>query len=184
MKESRAAIRYAKAILNHAIDLKKDSDVNDDMELIAQTFDENQDLQLMIYSPVIKNSDKKSALTSIFKGKINDVSLQAINLLIENKRLPLLKDVAKEFSFLYDAHRGTQVAKVTTAIALTDELKTQILAKVKDLVGKEVSIENTIDPSIIGGFILRVGDQQFDASITGKMNNLRRTFDNQAAVSN
>ncbi|MCK0130561.1 ATP synthase F1 subunit delta [Flavobacteriaceae bacterium F08102] len=184
MKESKTAIRYAKAALNLAIDLNKGREVNDDMKLITKTIDENQDLQWMIHNPVIKNSVKKEVLTSIFKDKIEPTSLSLISLLIENKRLKMLDDVAKEYTFIYDRHRGTQIAQVTSAIPLSDELKDKILAKLKDLVGKEVSIENTIDPSIIGGFILRIGDQQYDASITGKMNNLRRAFDSQAAVSN
>jgi len=102
--------------------------------------------------------------------------------LIENKRLAILEDVAKQYTVIYDFHKGTQVALVTSAIPLTDTLKEKILEKVKSIVGKKVTIENIIDPSIIGGFILRVGDKQFDASISGEMNDLRREFDDNLYV--
>ena len=181
---SRAAIRYAKAILSLSLDLKKADIVNNDMQLITSTIEENNELQLLLNSPVIKSEAKKSALMAIFDKKIDEASIGLINLLIENKRLSLLPEVSKQYTLLYDEHKGSQIAEVTTAIPLTDDLEEKVLAKVKELTGKKVSLENSIDPTIIGGFILRVGDKQFDASILGKMNNLRRTFENDAYVSN
>jgi F-type H+-transporting ATPase subunit delta len=181
---SRAAIRYAKAVLNLSLDLKKADTINDDMQLMALTVDENNELQLLLNSPVIKSEAKKSALVAVFDKKIDKTSLGLINLLVENKRLPLLSEVAKQYTLLYDEYKGSQMAEVTTAIPLTDELEEKVLTKVKEITGKKVSLENIIDPTIIGGFILRVGDKQFDASILGKMNNLRRTFENDTYVSN
>jgi len=181
---SRAAIRYAKAILSLSLDLKKADIVNNDMQLITSTIEENNELQLLLNSPVIKSEAKKSALMAIFDKKIDEASIGLINLLIENKRLSLLPEVSKQYTLLYDEHKGSQIAEVTTAIPLTDDLEEKVLAKVKELTGKKVSLENSIDPTIIGGFILRVGDRQFDASILGKMNNLRRTFENDVSASN
>ena len=72
--------------------------------------------------------------------------------------------------------RGTQVATVTTAVPLTSDLKTKVLAKVKELTDKEAEVENIIDESILGGFILRVGDIQYNASIANKLDKLKREF--------
>jgi F-type H+-transporting ATPase subunit delta len=72
--------------------------------------------------------------------------------------------------------KGTQIAKVTTAVPLTEALKTKVLAKVKELTKKDVEVINIIDESILGGFILRVGDIQYNASIANKLNNLKREF--------
>ena len=175
---SRAAIRYAKAVLSLALDLKKADIVNDDMQLITSTIEENNELGILLDSPVIKTEAKKSVLVNIFDKKIDNTSLRLIQLLVKNKRLPLLPDVAKQYTHLYNQHKGSQVAEVTTAIPLTGDLEDKVLAKVKEITGKNVSLEKIIDPTIIGGFILRVGDKQFDASILGKMNNLRREFEN------
>ncbi|QCX37696.1 ATP synthase F1 subunit delta [Aureibaculum algae] len=181
MKHSRAAIRYAKAVLNLSLELKKADTINDDMQSIASTMEGSKELQIMLSSPVIKSKIKKSALLAVFKN-LDKISIRFIDLLIENKRLSILSQIAKQYILIYDLHKGSEVAKVTTAIPLTKALEEKILIKVKEIVGKEVSIENIIDPSIIGGFILRVGDKQFDASITGKMNNLRREFEHNHYV--
>jgi F-type H+-transporting ATPase subunit delta len=77
---------------------------------------------------------------------------------------------------LYDQLTGTQVATVTTAVDMTDALKAKVLLKVKELTGKEAELKNIVDESILGGFILRVGDVQYNASISNKLNNLKREF--------
>ena len=179
---SRAAIRYAKALLSLSLDLKKVDLVNDDMQLIATTIEENEELQNMLDNPVIKLETQRSTLIALFDKKIDKLSTNLINLLIENKRLPILQEVAFQYTLLFDEHNGAQNAEVTTAVPLTGVLEEKVLAKVKELTGKKVSLENIVDPAIIGGFILRVGDKQFDASILGKMNNLRRAFENNLPV--
>ena len=183
MTGSRVAIRYAKAILSLSLELKKADKVNDDMKLVFSVIEENEELHIMLDSPVIKTESKRSTLSSLFDKKINNVSLGLINLLIDNKRLPLLPEVAEQYNRLYDEHKGIQLAEVTSAVPLTAELEKKVLAKVKEISGKKITLKNIIDPAIIGGFILRVGDQQFDASIIGKMNNLRREFENNSFVS-
>ncbi|MDY7394498.1 ATP synthase F1 subunit delta [Aureibaculum sp. 2210JD6-5] len=181
MKHSRAAIRYAKAVLSLSLDLKNADKINDDMQSIATTIEGSKELQVMLSSPVIKTKAKKAALLSVFKN-LNKTSISLIDQLIDNKRLPILGQIAKQYILIYDLHKGAQVAKVTTAVPLTKVLEEKVLAKVKEIVGKKVNLENIIDPSIIGGFILRVGDKQFDASISGKINNLRREFEHNLYV--
>lgn len=184
MRETRAALRYAKAVLNLAIDLKKEDQVNDNMQLIAATIKDSKDLQIMLGSPVIKADQKKESLLLIFGKNINNISQGLIGQLVDNKRLAILEEVASQYSIIYDHYKGTQIAKVTTAVPLTETLKEKVLTKVMELVGKKVSLENVVDPSIIGGFILKVGDKQYDASIQGKMNNLRREFEDNLYVPN
>ena len=186
MSNSRAAIRYAKAALSLSLDLKNANEVNENMISIDTTIEGSDDLKAMLKSPVIRNIDKKKALDAIFGAQLNNkkTSSNLIGQLIENRRIDMLQEVAKQYTSLYEEHQGTQVAHVTSAVELTADVQAKILAKVKELIGKEVSIVNKIDPSIIGGFILRVGDKQFDASVTGKMNNLRRSFEDNIAVSN
>ncbi|WP_034060054.1 ATP synthase F1 subunit delta [Lacinutrix jangbogonensis] len=172
---ARAAIRYAKAVLSLAQDQNAAAAVNNDMHLIANTVAQSKDLSDVLNSPVVSDSIKKSALLEIFKG-INPLTVNTINTLITNKRIAILPEVAKQFSVLFDKLNGTEVATVTTALPLTDDLKVKVLAKVKELTGKEVAVENIIDETILGGFILRVGDLQYDASITNQLNKLRREF--------
>lgn len=180
MSGSRAAVRYAKAILSFSLEQTKEVEVNNDMLLVANTIEENVDLQLLLNSPILKSNVKKSALQEVFSNKISSLSFGLIDLLIENKRLPILKDVAKKYTLLFDELKGIEVAKVTSAVPLTDALNKQVLLKVKEITGKEATIENIVNPDIIGGFILRIGDVQYDASIANKLQVLKRQFENES----
>lgn len=175
MAGARAAIRYAKAVLSLASDKNTTEVVNNDMKLIAKTIAESSDLNSMLQSPVVSSSVKKAVLLDVFKNA-NEITRSLIDTLITNKRLPLLEQVALKYNLLYDELTGTQTAQVTTAVPLTDALRAKVLAKVKELTGKDVEIKSTIDESILGGFILRVGDIQYNASIANKLNKLKREF--------
>jgi len=180
MNGSRAAIRYAKAILSFALEQQKEVEVNNDMLLVANTIHDSKELQLLLNSPVLKTELKKSALKEIFESKTSPLTIGLINLLIDNKRLPILGEVAKKYNVIFDSLKGIEVAKVTTAIPLTEELNQQILRKVIEITGKQATIESVINPDIIGGFILRVGDIQYDASVANKLQVLKRQFENES----
>lgn len=175
MAGARAALRYAKAVLSLASDKNIAEAVNNDMKLIAKTIAGNKDLNNMLQSPVVKSSNKKVALLKVFKDS-NAMTTTMIDTLITNRRLALLNDVAASYNRLYDELKGVQIAQVTTAIPLTDDLKVKVLAKAKELTGKDVEVENIVDENILGGFILRVGDKQYNASIANKLNKLKREF--------
>ena len=175
MAGARAAIRYAKAVLELAKDQKAADVVNDDMKLIAKTIADSKDLSDMLQSPVVGSSAKKSVLLKVFKNS-SKITGSLIDTLISNKRLSIIGDIASKYSVLYDQFKGTEVAQVTTVVPLTAELKKKVLAKVKELTGKDVEVKNIIDESILGGFVLRVGDIQYNASIANKLNKLKREF--------
>ena len=177
MSNARAAIRYAKAILELAVDNKATEAVEKDMRSVVSTISESAALKGMLASPVVKAELKKKALNEIFKGS-NNITEGLITILIDNKRVDLLGDVAEKFIILNEDLKGKGVAVVTTAVPLTAELEKKILKQVTALTGNQVTIENKIDDSIVGGFILRVGDLQYDASISNKLSNLKREFTN------
>jgi len=180
MSGSRAAIRYAKAVLSFALEQNKEVEVNNDMVLVATTISESKDLQLLLNSPILKSDLKKAALKEVFTFKISSLSIGLIDLLVDNKRLEILEDVAKKYTVLFDKLKGIEVAKVTTAIPLTEALNKQVLRKVKEITGKDATIENNINPDIIGGFILRIGDVQYDASVANKLQVLKRQFEDES----
>lgn len=173
---SRAAIRYAKAILNKANENNTQAVVFGDMQSVYNTIENSRELQSVLQSPVIKANDKKEALLKIFSGQ-SETTHSLINILVENQRTSLLGDVAKSYVQLYNDEQGVKVATVITAVPLSSELEEKVMAKVKQLTGSEkVTLKNEIDPAIIGGFILRVGDIQYNASIANQLGNLKREF--------
>jgi len=178
MRDARAALRYAKAILNLAKDSKEETAVNNDMLFIDATISENEAFEVMIKSPIVKSSDKIKVLNAIFEGKVNNITLGLFHLLQDNKRIDILLSVVKQYAIIYDFDKHMQVAKVTTAVPLTAAIEKQILAKIVAITGEEANLENVINPDILGGFILRVGDIQYDASISNYLNELKKEFDN------
>lgn len=173
---NRAAIRYAKAVLNIANENNSSSVLFGDMQSVNATIENSRDLQIMLQSPVIKANDKKEALLKIFSNQ-SEATHSLIKTLVDNQRAPLLNLVAKSYINLYNEQEGVKVAQVTTAVPLSSELESKIIAKVKELTGSDkVSLESHIDPALIGGFVLRVGDVQYDASILNQFRKLKREF--------
>jgi len=174
---NRAALRYAKSALSLAKDAKNTQEINTDMQLIASTINNSSELQAFLKNPISKAEVKLNVINSLFGDKINAITNGIIKLLVRNKRINLLPFVAKQYMLLFDKEQGIEVAKVTTAIPLTEDLKEKVLAKVIAVTNKKAIIKNIVDESIIGGFVLQVGDKQYDASISGKLGNLRRDFE-------
>jgi len=182
MEGNRAALRYAKAILSLAQDKNVTEEVNRDMNLIAKTVASSEDLQSVLKSSSVNPNSKKEILREVFAG-INGVTLGMFDVLTENKRLELLSLVSKNYNLLFNQLNNIQIAKVTTAVPLTPSLEAKIQAKVKELTGNEAQIQNLVDESILGGFILRVGDLQYNASLASQLRNLKRQFKNDAYIS-
>jgi F-type H+-transporting ATPase subunit delta len=151
MKNARAAIRYAKAILNLARDSKEETAVNNDMQFISTTISENEEFEVMLQSPIVKSSDKINVLNAIFKDKVHTITLGLFHLLQDNKRIAMLASIAKQYAIIYDFEKNLQVAKVTTAVPLTTEIEAQILAKIVALTGDKANLENVVNPAILGG---------------------------------
>ena len=177
MSDSRAALRYAKAILDLAVENKVTDALEKDMQNIVATIAGSEELREILVSPVIKGAAKKEALLAIFNDS-HKVTEGAISMLVDNKRVAMLNEVATKYLILNEKLKGKDVAYVTTAVPLNADLEEKILAKVVEMTGNQVSIENKIDESIIGGFVLRVGDLQYDASIAKKLSSLKREFTN------
>jgi len=174
---SRAAIRYAKAILETAVLSGKANQVNDDMKSIIASVNSSADLKEFLVSPIITSEVKMKALSEVFSSvQVDTKSL--FRLLQENKRFEILEAIAIQYNAQFDEMNGVEIAKVITAFPITDELEAKILAKAETISTKKLTIQNTIDPSIIGGFILRIGDKQYNASVSNRLQELKREFSN------
>ncbi len=177
MAGTRAAIRYAKAILDLANSIGVAEAVNADMKLIASTISSNEELSTFIHNPTTRVEVKEKALLEIF-ASVNEVTKGLFRVLFENKRFEILEAITSEYVKLFDESNGVQVVKVTTAFEMDAELEAQVMAKVATLSDKKISIEKHIDPSIIGGFILRIGDKQYNASIANRLQVLKKELSN------
>lgn len=173
MKNTRAALRYAKAALSTSLEQNKENALAMDMESIIAVFEQNDELASFLENPVVASAGKQTALQKLFKGQ-DPLTEQLIALLKANNRISLLQQVAQSYLTLLKKQQGEETAVVTTAIALTPDLEKIILAKAKQLSSAKITIENIIDPTIIGGFILRIGDVQYNASVAHQLDQLKR----------
>ncbi|WP_298145115.1 ATP synthase F1 subunit delta [Flavobacterium sp.] len=177
MSVSRAGLRYAKAILDIALDKNEADAVAVDMQSIADTLHANAELSNFLTNPVLPGANKLSALEAIFSNT-SGTTKNVFRLLLENKRFAILGDIATAYLQLNDQRNGIETALVTTAQPLDAALETAVLNSVKALTSAKVTLKNIVDPSIIGGFILRIGDKQFNASVAQRIQNLKRELSN------
>ncbi|MGO4820092.1 MULTISPECIES: ATP synthase F1 subunit delta [unclassified Flavobacterium] len=177
MSGTRAAIRYAKAFLDLAISAGNEQEVYKDMSLISSTINGNEELSNFIQNPTISVTVKESALTEVF-ANTTGLTKSLFRLLLENKRFEILGGIVSQYILLSDENNGIQVVKVTTATPLDSVLEAKVSEKIKEFSDKKITIVNTVDPSIIGGFILRIGDKEYNASVANRLQVLKRELSN------
>lgn len=139
---------------------------------------ENRDLFLLLKSPIVKPDKKASILKAIFEGKINDTTLAFFDIIVRKGREMYLPEIATEFEVLYKAQNEISNVEIITATELDDaeleQIKTKLLASVQTQ--KSLDITKKVDPSILGGFIVKIGDKLYDASVKHKLDKLRKEF--------
>lgn len=170
---SRAGKRYAKAIIELAQEDKLEDKVLDNFNSIHSTISNNKNLKLMLTSPLIEVSKKETVLLEVFDG-VESLVIKLIKTLANNNRIELLENVSKAYRELYNAKHHIQFATVTTAVKITKELEEKVQLKIKEITGYTANLTNEVDESILGGFILRLKDLQFDASVSGSLNRFKR----------
>lgn len=177
MAESRVASRYVNSLLSLAVEQKALDAVHKDMQLFAKVADENRAFSLMLRNPIIKHDKKREILQALFKGKVHALTQAIFDIITRKNREAILVDIAKEFHNAYNVHKGIAKGVVTTAIPLDASLRKELEQIVKKVsAGKEVELVEKVDASMIGGFVLSVGDRQIDASIKNKLKELKLKF--------
>lgn len=177
MKESRVAHRYAKSLLDLALEKGQLEPVSEDMRVVLDTIHKNRDLSVLLRSPVIKTDKKQEILKAIFGGHIGVITTEFIDIITRKRREAELEGIAEAFVTQYRKHKQILTAVITTANGLDEKLRTQVLEVVKQSSGgKSVELVEKTDKTLLGGFVLRVGDQQVDSSVIRQIKNLERNF--------
>ncbi len=168
MKPTRTAFRYAKATLAYSNENKVSDKVAKEMQGLIELYESSVQLNRLLSDPFLSNTKKQSILRSIVPNS-SDVTKKLLNLLTSNNRLFLLKEVAKSYIQLFSEQQGELNATVISAIPLTQNLEKEIHNKLEDFSGKKIYILNKIDKSLLGGFILKIGDMEFNSSLAYKL---------------
>lgn len=177
MADSRAASRYVKSLLDLSIEQKSLEDVHNDMLFFSEVVAENKNFALMLRSPVIPHDKKKEILAKIFKNKVHSLTMAFFDIITRKNREPLLPAIAKEFHNAYNEHKGISKATVVSAVPLDAGMRSEFEELVKKYSDKkQVELIEKVNPEMIGGFVLNVGDRQIDASIKNKIKTLKVKF--------
>lgn len=173
MSEITISLRYAKSLLDIAKEQNKVEEVYRDVKLFYQTAKANHELQSILGNPIVSLNDKKKILQGIFTGKVDDVVLSFFDLVVGKGRGGYLYATAKQFGELYNLLKGIVKAEIVSATELSEENKKTIIANLEKELGKQVVLNTKVDADLIGGFVLTVGDKQFDASISRQLKDLK-----------
>tara|TARA_B110000305_G_scaffold53399_1_gene58683 strand:+ start:337 stop:870 length:534 start_codon:yes stop_codon:yes gene_type:complete len=173
MKSTKAASRYAKALLELAIDQKKIDSILGDMVFLLEVSSESKDFELLVNSPLVK-SDKKIEIFQLIFEQFEKESMDFIKLITNNRRESMLPAIAASFDMLVKDHRGIVPVTIITASKMDSETRDALLTKIKSSVKGELELTERIDESLIGGFLVEMGDIQIDATVLNQFNNLKQ----------
>ncbi|WP_247231904.1 ATP synthase F1 subunit delta [Telluribacter sp. SYSU D00476] len=173
MSVGAVATRYAQSLIDLAQEKGVVETVYKDMQLFRNTAVENRGLMLALSSPVVRHEKKLGILKGLFQDKVDPVSFAIFRIITQKNRESILDAIADEYIKIYNDYKGIQKATVVTTTPLTAELRQQFSKIVAEATGKTVELEEKVDSKLIGGFVLRVGDRQVDASLRSRLNNLK-----------
>jgi F-type H+-transporting ATPase subunit delta len=182
MKQIRLANRYAKALFELALEQQTIETVAKDMQLVNDVIAENRDLALLLKSPVVKAHKKTAVFNSLFEKNIGKLSLQFLSLIAKNGREEIIPQVAEALLSIYNDYRGITEAWLTSAGDLEKDAKTAILNMLKRLSGKEVQLHEYVNADLLGGFVVKLGDYQYDASTKTLIKRLKDNIKNNLVV--
>jgi F-type H+-transporting ATPase subunit delta len=177
MKETRVAIRYAKSLLSLAKEQGVLEEVKNDMDLVSQTCADNKDFELLLKSPIVKGDKKLAILNAVLENQVNQMTLAFVEIITKKGRESVLAEIAESFINQYRSDKNITTALIKTAVPMTDELRTQIQELIKQSAKGEVELVEEVDAELVGGFVLRISDQQVNTSIQNQLHKLKREFD-------
>lgn len=165
--------RYAKALIALANEQGKLEEVYNDMKFFETVCSENDEFRKIMANPIVRHEKKFGILKKIFENRVTNVTFSIFNVLTRKNREQLLYPIAQEFHKLYDEQKGIQKVQISTPVALTDAQKAEFSKAVSESMNKTVELTEKIDESLIGGYVLKVGDTQIDTSVKHKLNELK-----------
>ncbi len=176
MDQSAITVRYAKAFFATAKEKKLLGKLKDDIQMVLEVCSSSKDFILLLESPIVKTSKKSALIKSIFEGKVEELTLNFLLLIAQNKREVHIPGICRNFLNLTREDQNIKSAVLTTAT----EVNAATLKKVKDLLGKELgaTIELTaqVNPDILGGIVLRLDDKQYDASVATQLKKVKQSL--------
>lgn len=176
MSISKVANRYAESLLADAIEKKIIAEVTNDVDVILNAINNSTELKRFLSSPVIKSEIKKNVLKEIFSNKISSHSLKFLEFVVDKKREDILVQIFEKFIELRDDYMGIVRLDVKSAFSLSDDVKEILLKKFESIFNKKIEAKFSLEPNLIGGFVVRFRDTVYDASIKHQLEKLKQNL--------
>jgi F-type H+-transporting ATPase subunit delta len=164
---------YGRSLFEVARDQGKLDELREQLAQFADAVDGNHELAVFFFSPYFSTKEKQDALGNLLDGA-DPILLNFLNLLIENHRMPVIFRVRHEYERLWDEENRTLPVEITSAIALDEQTTASLGRTIGERAGRKVTLAARVDPDILGGIIIRVGNSILDASIRNRLEQLRR----------
>lgn len=179
MHNPRLATRYAKSLIDLAIEKGQLEQVFADMKWLQAVCKSNRDFVSLLRSPIVNSDTKKKILIAVTTGKISSITSAFNELLVNKGRESNLPEIANAFIDQYREHKNIHIVKLTTATPLSDSLRSAIVSQVKKTGGIEnIELVEKVDEDIIGGFVLQIGDKLVDTSVAYDLKAIAKQFEN------
>lgn len=181
---SKVASRYAKSLIDLAVEQNKLDRILEDMQSLREAV-KSRDLFLLLKSPIVPASKKTEIMKLIFEGKLDELTMAFINILITKGRESHVTEIVGEFLAQYKRIQHISTVKITSATALSDDKVEAIKAKflTSSTTDDKLDVTTAVDPELIGGFVVEYDDKVYDASMLHKLNNLKKNFTKNLYVS-
>jgi F-type H+-transporting ATPase subunit delta len=173
VKSSRVSKRYAKALFDLALEQGELSLVERDLHLLEEDLNKIEDLLAMVVSPVISKNIKSQIFAELYKKRLQVLTYQFIELLLQKKRENILVDIIQAFQELLDQHRGIVRGEVRSYLPLSTAQVNGLKAQLDKIYGKNVQLNQQTDSELLGGFTVKVKDRVYDLSLRNKLESMR-----------
>lgn len=174
MQNTKASLRYAKAVFETAKEKGCADPILTDLTKIGEIINEKKELFSLIHNPTINQKKKLELFARAFESGLNTITMNFLTLVFKKGREPMLSQIITRYKELYNEEKGIVLAEIIASKPLSEETKKRIKQKINPK--GSVDLKETIDKSILGGFVINSGDLQYDSSIRKKINNVKRAF--------
>ena len=167
------ARRYAIALLQAAVKANELDRVEAEVKALSEMLNRSPQLMKFLAQPLVPFEEKAKRLRQRLEGRVSPVTLNFLLAVVKHKRIEAFDHIVRVFADLVREYRGEVVAEVTTAVPLTDEERAMTLQRLQEITGKKVLLSEKVDPSIVGGMRIIVGDKLLDLSLRGHSERIR-----------
>ena len=184
MSDATVARRYAQALYQEAEGEGNVDRIDEDMQSVQESLDASRELDLFFRSPIVGRDKKKAVIGKLFDGNVAPLIVRLMKLLVEKGREDILPAVVRQYADLRDERLGIVEANVQTAMPMEFD-ETEALRKVlEQRTGKKVRLRIEVEPELIGGAVVRIGDRVYDGSVQHQLESLRDQLEERAYLSN